>query len=234
LKRESGYHRRPFAMLDLKAKLAAAGLVTKEDIERAEKPRGGGGKGKRRGGRERAPGKGDGAGPRGGGVPRLAVASLRKDGKGEQYEAIRRFIEKARLYDPARPPTEHAQTFHFATAKGQISRDVLAGLQDGSAGLVAYMSNHGLAHTVVPAAAARDLAELFPLWLRVLKDHPGAGRTEAELAAEAAAQEPAASEPAASEPAASEGTPEPTLEPAADVQAQASEAEPDPAEGVGD
>jgi hypothetical protein len=228
LKRESGYHRRPFAMLDLKAKLAAAGLVTKEDIERAEKP--GGGKGKRRGGRERAPGKGkgDGAGPRGSGVPRLAVASLRKDGKGEQYEAIRRFIEKARLYDPARPPTEHAQTFHFSTAKGQIGRlvlepDVLAGLQDGSAGLVAYMSNHGLAHSVVPAAAARDLAELFPLWLRVLKDHPGAGRLEAELAAEAAAQEPAKSEAVASEPAAEAAASEAAASEAAS-EAAASEA----------
>lgn len=41
---------------------------------------------------------------------------------------------------------------------------------------------------MVPAAAARELAELFPLWLRVLKGHPGAGRTEAELAAEAAAK----------------------------------------------
>ena len=193
-------------MLDLKAKLAAAGLVTKEDIERADKP-GAGGKGKRRGGRERTPGKGDGAGPRGG-APRLAVASLRKGGKGEQYEAIRRFIERVRLYDPARPPTEHAQTFHFSTAKGQIGRlvlepDVLAGLQDGSSGLVAYMSNHGLAHTVVPATAARDIAELFPLWLRVLKGHSGAGRTEAELAAETAAREPeaAAEEPEAPAPA---------------------------------
>jgi hypothetical protein len=192
LKRESSYHRRPFAMLDLKAKLAAAGLVTKEDIERAEKP--GAGKGKRRGGRERAAGKGEGAAARGG-APRLAVGSLRKQSKGEQYDAVRRFIEKVRLDDPARLPTEHARAFHFSTAKGQIGRlvlepDVLAGLQDGSSGLVAYMSNHGLAHTVVPAAAARDLAELFPLWLRVLEGHPAAGRTEAELAAEAAAGEP--------------------------------------------
>lgn len=184
-------------MLDLKSKLAAAGLVTKEDIERVEKP-GAGGKGKRRGGRDRAPGKGDGAGrggaaARGGGAPRLPVASLQRQSKGEQYDAVRRFIERVRLYDPARLPTEQAQTFHFSTAKGQIGRlvlepEVASAVQDGSAGLVAYMSNHGIAHTVVPAAAARDLAELFPLWLRVLKDHPGAGRTESELAAELAAE----------------------------------------------
>lgn len=187
-------------MLDLKAKLAAAGLVTKEDIERAEKPGkgkgkgGGAGKGKGGGGRDRGP-QGDARGGPRGGPPRLAVASLRKGTKGEQYDAVRRFIEKVRLDEPARPPSEHARTFHFPTAKGQIGRlvlepDTLAGLQDGSMGLVAYMSNHGLAHTVVPAAAARDLAELFPLWLRVLKGHPEAGRTEAELVAETPIETP--------------------------------------------
>lgn len=205
-------------MLDLKSKLAAAGLVTKEDIERAEKP-GAGGKGKRRGGRDRAPGKGDGAGrggaAAGGGAPRLKVASLRSQSKGEQYEAVRRFIERVRLYDPARPPTEQAQTFHFSTAKGQIGRlvlepEVASAVQDGSAGLVAYMSNHGIAHTVVPAAAARDLAELFPLWLRVLKDHPGAGRTESEVASETAAQ--ASPSPGASEHGATAESPAGTSE----------------------
>jgi hypothetical protein len=176
-------------MLDLKSKLAAAGLVTKEDIERAERPRKAAGEQK---GRGRSGGKGQGAKAGGkGGAPRLAVASLRQQKKGEQYDAVRRFVERVRLDDPARPPTEQAQTFHFSTAKGQIGRlvlepDVLGWVQDGSAGLVAYMGNHGLAHAIVPGAAARELAELFPLWLRVLKDHPGAGRIEAEVEAEAA------------------------------------------------
>lgn len=195
-------------MLDLKSKLAAAGLVTQEDIARAERPSASGKNKQHRGGRERTGGKGEGKG----GAPRLAVASLRKEPKGAQYEAVRRFVERVRLDDPARPPTEQAQTFHFATAKGQIGRLVLepeqlTGVQDGSAGLVAYMSNHGVAHAMVPAAAARELAELFPLWLRVLKGHPGAGRTEAELAAEAAAKaEPseAAGEPKAAAEGASE------------------------------
>jgi hypothetical protein len=196
-------------MLDLKSKLAAAGLVTQQDIERANS-KGAGGKGKRRNGRGggKAEGEARGAAARSG-APRLAVASLRRENKGAQYDAVRRFVERVRLDDPARPPTEHAQTFHFSTAKGQIGRlvlepELLSGVQDGSAGLVAYMSNHGLAHAVVPAAAARDLAELFPLWLRVLKGHPEAGRTEAELAAEAAAAEAGRTEAAAAEAAAPE------------------------------
>lgn len=184
-------------MLDLKSKLAAAGLVTKEDIERVEKPRTGGKK-ERRGGRDRSGPEGErparGAASRGG-APRPALTSLAKASKGEQYDAVRRLVERVRLDEPGRPPTEHAQTFHFSTAKGQIGRlvlepEVLAWVQDGSAGLVAYMSNHGIAHAVVPAADARDLAELLPLWLRVLRGHPRAGRTEAELAAEAVAEPP--------------------------------------------
>ena len=65
-------------MLDLKAKLAAAGLVTQKDVERVEKAkRGGSGKNKRRGGRGRKGGKGDG-------TPRLAVAQLAEQGKGQR------------------------------------------------------------------------------------------------------------------------------------------------------
>ncbi|MBK7830522.1 hypothetical protein [Nannocystis sp.] len=39
------------------------------------------------------------------------------------------------------------------------------------------MSHHGLAHCVVPRPLAESVHQLFPLWLRVLKDHPGAGQT---------------------------------------------------------
>ncbi|MCX4245091.1 hypothetical protein [Paraliomyxa miuraensis] len=172
-------------MLDLKSKLAAAGLVTQEDVDRIDKGKAAKKKPRRDHG---GGGKGGSAGAGRGGAPRLAFAKLRSQSKGEQYDAVRRFMERARLDDPGRPPTEQAQTFHFATAKGQVGRlvlepEILGWVQDGTAGVVAYMSNHGLAHAVVPAAAARELAELFPLWLRVLKGHPGAGRLEAEVEA---------------------------------------------------
>ncbi|MCA9654522.1 MAG: DUF2058 family protein [Myxococcales bacterium] len=168
-------------MLDLKSKLAAAGLVTKEDVERAERAKAKKAKAKRGGaGRKERPG--------GRGKPepaRLRVAELRGEGKGAQYDAVRRFVEKVRLDDPARPPGEQAQTFHFTTAKGQIGRlvlepDVHGWVSEGGAGIVAYMSNHGLAHAAVPAQAARDVGELFPLWLRVLKGHAGAGALEGD------------------------------------------------------
>lgn len=218
-------------MLDLKAKLAAAGLVSAADIAAAErKPnRPAGPRGhdpKASSGDPRAnqaqpgphgnqPGRNSNdrnsdrnnsdrnnrrdAGPRppannranqprnhhgpSGGKPRplLDVAALQSGNKGEAYDAIRRAVDHSRL-DPAHGiPGEHAEAFHFSTAAGQLSRLTLepearAALTDGSAGLIAFMSHHGLAHCVVPRPLAEAVHAVFPLWLRVLKDHPGAGQ----------------------------------------------------------
>lgn len=160
-------------MLDLKAKLAAAGLVTKEQIEAAER---------KKAGKPRGPG-----GPQEGRPapkpPRsgLDLPALRRAGKSEVYEAIRRAVDKQRLDPPGGLPSERAEAFHFTTQTGQLSRltlepDAHAQVVDGRAGIVAFMSHHGLAHCVVPRALAEDLAALFPLWLRALKDHPEAGK----------------------------------------------------------
>ena len=162
-------------MLDLKAKLAAAGLVSKEDVERAER--------KEAERRAKKAGKGKGGAPpapRAPEEPRLAVAKLRDKPKGELYDAVRKLVDRVRL-DPVGPaPSEEAAAYHFPAATGKIGRLVLephvvAQLGEGTAGLVSYMSNHGLAHAVVPAPCARDIAELMPLWLRVLVGDDRAG-----------------------------------------------------------
>ncbi|HET6585190.1 MAG TPA: DUF2058 family protein [Nannocystaceae bacterium] len=161
-------------MLDLKAKLAAAGLVSKEDVERAERK-----EAERRARKSAGKGKPTGQ-PRAPDEPKLAVAKLRERPKGELYDAVRKLVDRVRL-DPVGPaPTDDAAAFHFAQANGKVGRLVLepaivGQLGDGTAGLVAYMSNHGLAHAVVPAACARDIAELVPLWLRVLAGDERAG-----------------------------------------------------------
>jgi hypothetical protein len=160
-------------VLDLKAKLAAAGLVSKEDIAKAEaarnRPRGGGG------GKPTAP-----AAPR---PPGLPVASLRGKPKGEIYDAVRRFVDKVRLDVVGVLPTEAAEAFHFPAPTGRIGRltlepDVAAQVRDGAAAIVSYMSNHGLAHAVVPAQGGREIADVMPLWLRVLAGDDRAGQTE--------------------------------------------------------
>jgi hypothetical protein len=158
-------------VLDLKAKLAAAGLVSKEDIARAEAKRGGGGRDRGAKPEPAAPGL----------QPRPAV--LKTKNKGEIYEAVRRFVDRVRLDPLGGAPTEDAQQFHFPTFKGTIGRLTLepaiaTAVQDGSAAIVAYMSNNGLAHAVVPAAAGREIAEVMPLWLRVLQGEPNAGQIQ--------------------------------------------------------
>jgi len=168
-------------MLDLKAKLASLGLVTDEDIARVEKNKQGK---KRKGG-----GRGRGGKARGVAAAaakashKLDVARLKAAGRGEAYTEVRKWVQRVRLDVPNKAPTDAAKTFHFSTAKGPLGRlvvepDVHGWLGDGSAAVIAYMSNHGLAHAVVPADAGRALVELFPLWLRALAGDDRAGQPE--------------------------------------------------------
>jgi len=180
-------------MLDLKAKLAAAGLVSQADIaasERKAKPKPGGAAKpvSKPAPKPREPAHG------------LDLAALRSAGKGAAYDAIRRAVDRQRLDGPA--PTAAAGPFHFTTARGQLSRLVVepavqAAVTDGHAGITAFMSHHGLAHAVVPRPLAEAIAELFPLWLRTLKDHPGAGQQEPKQEPRTEAPGPGADDPPA-------------------------------------
>ena len=148
-------------MLDLKAKLASAGLVSEEDIARVEKGRK---KGKRKG--QKSP-----------------LAALRDKPKAEVYDGVRRWVEKVRLDTTGGTPSADARVFHFPESSGRIGRlvlepDVGEKLDKGQAGIIAFMSNHGLAHAVVPADGARAVADLMPSWLRVLKDDDRAGKID--------------------------------------------------------
>jgi hypothetical protein len=159
-------------MLDLKAKLASAGLVSQADIDRVESKK----KGKRK-----KKGKGGGAGkPARGAVRPLDVQALQNASKGELYDAVRRWVDKARL-DPLGIPSEQCKPFHFPEIGGRVGRLMIEPalaqrVQAGEAGVIAFMSNSGLAHAVVPAAGARDIATLKEEWLRVLPSDPRAGK----------------------------------------------------------
>jgi hypothetical protein len=163
-------------MLDLKAKLAAAGLVSPTDIAASERKQKPPAKQTRPNAKPEKPAKPPP--PKSG----LDVPALRSASKGESYDAIRRAVDRQRLDVSALPPAD-AEPFHFTTARGQLSRLVLPPaihrqLQSGEAGISAFMSHHGLAHAVVPRPLAEAIAELFPLWLRTLQGHPGAGQLE--------------------------------------------------------
>jgi hypothetical protein len=157
-------------MLDLKAKLASAGLVSQDDIDRVEKQRT---RGKARKDKQaKARSAGDD-------IARV-VASLRDKPKGEAYDAIRKWVDRVRLDASGGTPSANATTFHFAEHTGTVGRlylepAVADQLRAAKAGIVAYMSNSGLAHAVVPADDARGIAELFPAWLRFLEGDDRAG-----------------------------------------------------------
>ena len=89
--------------------------------------------------------------------------------KSEQYELIRLWVTRNRL-----DKNMGTEKFFFEKPDKSVSwlsleSDILAKVQAGDAGLLAFMSNSGLAHAVVPRDIAEDIIEVFPDWCRVLK-----------------------------------------------------------------
>ena len=180
-------------MLDLKAKLLQAGLVTEDQVSKVEKEQRDAAEKRRVRAARRRQGrraKGTGKGSAGSGHDarsgdgdeaerwRRRVARLAEAGKAEQYETIRAWVKKTRLDDEGARIAEDAERFHFSKlshVEGEasigwltIGPDVKQKLADGQAGLVAYMSNNGLMHCVVPRDVAIDIHRVRPEWLRAL------------------------------------------------------------------
>ncbi|MES2503798.1 MAG: hypothetical protein V4534_02860 [Myxococcota bacterium] len=89
--------------------------------------------------------------------------------KAEQYDVIRKWVDRNRLDRGI-----GTEKFFFEKADKSVSwlsldADVIAKIQSGDAGLTAYMSNSGLAHTVLDRDIVEDIVEVFPEWLRILK-----------------------------------------------------------------
>jgi hypothetical protein len=175
-------------VLDLKAKLAAAGVVTDDQVRRLEENEAR----KRQAKKTRRPA------PKRGPVD---VEGLRAVNKGEAYLQIRRLVQKHRR-DAAENivPSADATTFSFVDASGRLRQlllepDVHRAVVEGKAAISAYMSNNGLAHCVLPRGIALDLAKVFPLWLRKLTGHPEAGKVEREDATKAGLREGATDAP---------------------------------------
>ncbi len=189
-------------MLDLKAKLAAAGLVSAEQVKafddkeakakeakraRAKRKNDGSSSGRRPGGkpgekpkskkksdsRQRKPSK-----------TATDSATLKTLNKGEAYARIRKIVEHSRLDDKEQTiPGVDDTTFNFVTAQGSIGKlyvteETAKKLRDGNAAIFSFMSHHGLSHCVLPKDIAIDLAQVFPYWLRHLRGNDAAGQLE--------------------------------------------------------
>lgn len=196
-------------MLDLKAKLLQAGLVTEEQVsqvesaEAAERER-------RAAARQGKKQKGGGGGkPKGTASPaseqerwERRVAELREAPKSDQYDAIRGWVQRTRLDQAKGLPSENADRFHFTKHDGHISwltlePDLKQQLSEGKAGIIAFMSHNGLAHCVVPKDVAADVGKVKPEWVRHLDGFPvqtNVPGAEPEPATEATAAEGPAAE----------------------------------------
>lgn len=195
-------------MLDLKAKLLAAGLVTADQVKKVEDEQ----QEKKRKAEERKAARGDtGRRDRKGRDVDEKVAErdhkqeeaqrwrkrldeLKAAGKAEQYEVVRGWVDRHRMDNKTAVPSEQASRFHFAKDDGSIGHitlepDVQQRLAAGEAGIIAFMGFNGLEHAVVPADLARDIAYVKPEWLRSL-----AGVTDVETTAPSAPSESIAPE----------------------------------------
>lgn len=154
-------------MFDLKAKLLEKGLVTKEHVEKitAEK--------QNRNQKQAAPfhpAREDFAAKE-----RVkALNALKSEAKADQYLTIRKWVDINRL-DKTSHSLIDCEKFFLTGKDNQVSwlslkKEVVQAIGRGDAGVIAYMSNHGLTHAVVPRDIAEDVSEVFPDWLKVLND----------------------------------------------------------------
>ena len=206
-------------MLDLKAKLLAAGVVTAEQVKKVEDDEAA--KRQRakeaRERREQQQRRGPAPTPqqaKKGAVDdedekrarrehewneaqrwRQRLDAHKTAGKSEQYEAVRGWVLRDRLDN--RQITEAATRFHFAKDDGAVAHltvepDVRARLVEGSAAVVCFMGYNGLEHAVVPKDVADDVRTVKPEWLRHLVGVTDAVVADAAADADAGAEAEAA------------------------------------------
>jgi uncharacterized protein YaiL (DUF2058 family) len=152
-------------MFDLKAKLLAKGLVTPEQVEKIALE-------KRQESLNQTLPKESGdflTKER-----QRILENLKNLPKSEQYVTIRKWVDINRL-DKSSVHLTDGEKFFIPTKDNQVtwlllSSAVLEAIKNGAAGVIAYMSNHGLTHAVVPRDIAEDVEQIFPDWLKVLND----------------------------------------------------------------
>ncbi len=153
-------------MFDLKAKLLAKGLVTKEQVDKVSSEK------ERKSRDSKMPvAKEDDFLVR---ERKKVLAALKAQTKAEQYVTIRKWVDLNRV-DKVAYGLNDSEKFFFNAADNQVTwltlhKSVIEDIKTGRVGVIAYMSNHGLTHAVVPRDIAEDVGEVFQDWLRVLNN----------------------------------------------------------------
>lgn len=145
-------------MFDLKAKLLEKGLVTKEQVAKAQEDQ-------KKSSQKHL--EKDFVGL----DRKRALSQLQAQTKAEQYITIRKWVDINRLDKPQLAGLDDEKFFFQASDQVTwltLKKDVMEAITKGDAGIIAYMSNHGLTHAVVGRDIAEDVGQVFPDWLRVL------------------------------------------------------------------
>lgn len=141
-------------MFNLKDKLLKQGLVTKEMLANMAKAE------------EEAKGKKSALDSR-----EYKLNQLKKQNKNDQYVTIRQWVDLNRL-DKASEASLDDEKFFFNDNDKlswlKLNKNIIEQIKNGDAGIVAYMSNHGLAHAVLTREIVEDIVHIFPDWLKVL------------------------------------------------------------------
>jgi len=134
-------------MFNLKEQLLNAGLVTKEQASEPNKSK-----------------------------TKINVKSsyatkLKSLGRGEQYALIRKWVAKNRLDKTYNTKLEDQERYYFNSGEDKASwlnlnPEVIVELKNKKASVMAFMSNQGLAHCVISEDIAKDVAEVFPEWVK--------------------------------------------------------------------
>lgn len=153
-------------MFDLKAKLLEKGLVTKEQVQKIDHEK----EVKRSPKRSSSDFSDDNNAK----DRAKSLQQLKSSNKNDQYIIIRKWVDINRC-DKAIDISLDCEKFFFTIKDDQITwltlkKEVIEEIKQGKAGVIAYMSNHGLTHAVVPRDIAEDVGEVFPDWVKVLND----------------------------------------------------------------
>lgn len=145
-----------YKMFDLKEKLLAKGLVTKDQVAKAERDHA-----------SKKPTKKNYVDA----DRQKSLNQLRSLCKNDQYDLIRRWVLNNRLDKTSIDATEK----FFFDIDGQVSwlsvtPPVAEQIKNGVAGIIAFYGHHGLSHAAVPRDIVEDVGQVFPTWIRILND----------------------------------------------------------------
>ncbi len=165
-------------MLDLKSKLLEAGLVTKEQVNVVEKKqlaKKAAKKYKKTSAYSMKPKSKNQVADFDESRRKMHLDTLKGMTKNQQYELIRKWVDKNRLDKGNNGLSDTCEKYFFEKLDKSITwltleKEVCEKIKIGNAGIMTFMSNAGLSNCVIARDIAEDAAQVFPEWIRVLKD----------------------------------------------------------------